>query len=565
MDPLFLLVIIAVVMVLAFDFTNGFHDAANIVATVIASRAMTPLQAVAVVGVFEFLGPLLGGTAVANTVGSFVTISDMAALPAVTIVLAGLSGAIFWNLLTWWLGLPSSSSHALVGGMVGAVCAAVGGSHVVWGFRELATHGQVHGVTKVLLGLLLSPVAGFCIGFIIHRMMGLLLRTARPTVNRRLKLAQFVTAAGLAFSHGANDAQKSMGILTLVLVLGGFIPHFAVPFWVMMACATALTLGILSGGWRIVRTPDFPSTDCGLARARFATHRGGSHPRRLTCRGTSIHDACRHGVHPRHRRVRASSGRPVAEGAGDRHGLAGHDSRRGDRVGRRLFSAACFPPPEFLKFTAMSESSPRFFKRLLARIAPTAPDFHALLNEQVAGLLAGVEFLVEFMEASAPVVAARILEQQHQSEEIKMRNLQTLYEAFSTPFDREDIYRAIVGLDEVVNYCKTTVKEMEVLGVQPGKHDLDMAMRIRDGALALRDGYAKLQKTPDEVAKFCNVAHKSERLVEKAYRQALAELFQGGDFINMFKRREIYRHLSNTADRVSLCANTLSDIAVKLG
>ena len=213
----------------------------------------------------------------------------------------------------------------------------------------------------------------------------------------------------------------------------------------------------------------------------------------------------------------------------------------------------------------MSEPPPSFFKRILNRIAPKAPDFHALLNEQVAGVLAGVAFLVEFMETSAPVVAAKVLEQEHKSDDIKVRNLQTLHEAFSTPIDREDIYRAIVGLDEVVNYCKTTVKEMEVLGVQPGKHELDMAIRIRDGAVALRDGYAKLQKAPDEVAKFCNVAHKSERFVEKTYRQALAELFQGSDFINMFKRREIYRHLSNTADRVALCANTLNDIAVKLG
>ena len=256
MDPLFALAVIAVLFVLIFDYTNGFHDAANIVATVIASRAMTPLQAVAVVGVFEFLGPLLGGTAVANTIGGFISISDLPALPATSIVLAGLTGAIFWNLLTWRLGIPSSSSHALVGGLVGAVCAAVGGDHVVWGFHDLM-HGHVKGVTKVLLALLLSPVAGFCLGFLIHKLMSLLLRGARPGVNRRLRFAQFATAAGLAFSHGANDAQKSMGILTLLLMLGGFIPSFHVPFWVMLACATALTLGILSGGWRIVRTLGF--------------------------------------------------------------------------------------------------------------------------------------------------------------------------------------------------------------------------------------------------------------------------------------------------------------------
>ncbi len=257
MELLVLLTIATVVFVLVFDFTNGFHDAANIVATVIASRAMTPLQAVIVVGVFEFLGPLLGGTAVANTIGSVVSISDLPKLSAVAIVMAGLTGAILWNVLTWRLGIPSSSSHALVGGLVGAVCVAVGGSHVVWGFDALVTHGQIEGVTKVLLALLLSPVAGFGLGFLIQHLMGFLLRSAHRTVNRKLRLAQFVTTAGLAFSHGANDAQKSMGILTLLLLLGGFIPRFAVPFWVILACGTALTLGILSGGWRIVRTLGF--------------------------------------------------------------------------------------------------------------------------------------------------------------------------------------------------------------------------------------------------------------------------------------------------------------------
>lgn len=258
--PLTILLVLAcitVVFVLVFDYTNGFHDAANIVATVIASRAMTPAQAVMVVGVFEFLGPVLGGTAVANTIGGVVQISDLQAVQSVTLVLAGLTGAIVWNLVTWWIGLPSSSSHALVGGLVGAVWAATGSSHVVWGFHELFTHAHFTGVTKVLAALMISPVAGFVAGFILHRLMKLLLRAAHPRVNRWLRLSQFVTAAGLAFSHGANDAQKSMGIVTLVLVLGGFIPTFAVPFWVILACATALTLGIMSGGWRIVRTLGF--------------------------------------------------------------------------------------------------------------------------------------------------------------------------------------------------------------------------------------------------------------------------------------------------------------------
>ena len=252
LEPLLLLAIIAVAIVLLFDYTNGFHDAANIVATVIASRAMTPAQAVVIVGVFEFLGPLLGGTAVANTIGSFVTLDDVRPLLSLAILVCGLIGAIVWNLATWYFGIPSSSSHALVGGLTGAVLVSVGGDHVVWGVSQLLA-GHLTGIVKVLAALLLSPL----VGFLVKRLLGALLNRATPAVNRRLRGAQFITAAGLAFAHGANDAQKGMGILTLVLLLGGFIPEFAVPFWVMLACASAITLGILSGGWRIVRTLGF--------------------------------------------------------------------------------------------------------------------------------------------------------------------------------------------------------------------------------------------------------------------------------------------------------------------
>ncbi|HQV08690.1 MAG TPA: inorganic phosphate transporter, partial [Thauera sp.] len=157
-ETMLLLTIAAVVIVLAFDYTNGFHDAANIIATVIASRAMRPLEAVLVVGVFEFLGPLLGGTAVANTIGGFVELEGMSAAHGMSVVLCALGGAIAWNLLTWLKGIPSSSSHALVGGLIGAVTIAAGADHVVWGFRQLA-HGELTGVTKVLLGLMLSPLA----------------------------------------------------------------------------------------------------------------------------------------------------------------------------------------------------------------------------------------------------------------------------------------------------------------------------------------------------------------------------------------------------------------------
>ena len=256
MNIVIFLAVATVAVTLVFDYTNGFHDAANIVATLIASRAMLPSHAVLLVGVFEFLGPLLGGTAVANTIGKFVDLDGVEPRLALAILLCGLLGAIAWNLITWRKGIPSSSSHALVGGLAGAVVVAVGVDHVAWGFGELADW-HLTGVTKVLLALLLSPLLGFWVAFVIHRAMARLLVGARPVINRDLRRAQYVTAAWLAFSHGANDAQKSMGILTLVLLLGGFVPRFEVPFWVMLACSAAITLGILSGGWRIVRTLGF--------------------------------------------------------------------------------------------------------------------------------------------------------------------------------------------------------------------------------------------------------------------------------------------------------------------
>jgi PiT family inorganic phosphate transporter len=221
--------VIAIVVVLLFDFTNGFHDTANILATVIASRAMTPGQAVVVVGVFEFLGPLLGGTAVADTIGSTVELRGIDAASAIGIVFCGLLGAIAWNLVTWWRALPSSSSHALVGGLAGAVMVSAGADHVVWGFDALAAGGAPIGIAKVLLALLLSPLLGFWVAFALHRVVARLLAGARPVVNRDLRRLQFLTAAWLAFAHGANDGQKSMGIVTLVLMLGGLISQFAVP------------------------------------------------------------------------------------------------------------------------------------------------------------------------------------------------------------------------------------------------------------------------------------------------------------------------------------------------
>lgn len=250
------LMIAGVLIVLLFDYTNGLQDAANMLSTIVASRATTPIQAAILVSSFTFLGPILGGTAVANTIGNFVDVSDLETVASLTVILAGLIGAIAWNLITWWFGLPASSSQALVGGLVGAVVVAAGPEHVVWGFAA-AAQGQLTGVTKVLGALLISPVLGFLFGWAIHRIMRFALRGARPTANRYLRWFQWLTTAALAFSHGTNDAQKGMGVIAMLLVLGGVSAEFHVPLWVILASATAITLGTLAGGWRIVRTLGF--------------------------------------------------------------------------------------------------------------------------------------------------------------------------------------------------------------------------------------------------------------------------------------------------------------------
>lgn len=211
-----------------------------------------------------------------------------------------------------------------------------------------------------------------------------------------------------------------------------------------------------------------------------------------------------------------------------------------------------------------SMSPPSFLRRLYDRVFPKVPDFFLLLSEQCFQVAHTAGLLIEFMETGDPSVGKQIRQDEHEADRIKVRNLHTLNEAFSTPIDREDIYRAIIDLDEVVNYCKTTVSEMDVLGLVPDKFSLEMALHIKEGVDSLVSGYARLATAPEAAAIDADTARKAERKVEKAYRRAIAALFQGDDYITMFKRREIYRHLSNAADRMSNAANTLHDIVVKI-
>lgn len=254
MDVFLLFVIIVIVMAILFDFVNGFHDASNIVATMIASRSVSPERAIVTASICEFLGPLIFGTAVAKTIGKGLV--DPSAID-LWVITAALLGAIFWNLLTWWLGLPSSSSHALVGGIAGAV---IVGS----GYDKL----HMAGLVKVVMALVFSPIIGLIIGFFFLKLMVYLSRGFTPKANEGYKQIQYYSSIGLALSHGANDAQKSMGIITMVLVMyhghlaagnpahliPEYITNFEVPFWVILVCASAIAMGTVTGGWSIIKT-----------------------------------------------------------------------------------------------------------------------------------------------------------------------------------------------------------------------------------------------------------------------------------------------------------------------
>lgn len=237
-----LAIIIAVVVVaLVFDYTNGFHDAANAIATSVSTRALTPRAALAMAAVMNFIGAFLGQK-VAHTVSDTITPPDGS--HGLVIVMSGLLGAIAWNLITWYFGLPSSSSHALIGGLAGAALAS--GSLVNW----------TTVVDKVVIPMVISPIVAFGLGFAVMLALMWIFRRANPhRAQRGFRIAQTVSAAAMALGHGLQDAQKTMGVIFLALLTGGYVgANEGLPIWVIFAAATAISLGTWSGGWRIMRT-----------------------------------------------------------------------------------------------------------------------------------------------------------------------------------------------------------------------------------------------------------------------------------------------------------------------
>ena len=228
-------------LALAFDYINGFHDTANAIATSVSTRAIAPKTAVMMAATLNFLGAMVS-TGVAKTIGG-----DIVTAPEMIngeIIVAALVGAIFWNLLTWWYGIPSSSSHALIGGIIGAVLISVGPEAL-----------QAGGIGKIFISLVASPILALVLGYIVMKILLILFGRFSPIIlNDRFRNMQLVSAALMSFSHGSNDAQKAMGIITLTLVASGHLQTLDVPIWVKIACATAMALGTAAGGWKIIAT-----------------------------------------------------------------------------------------------------------------------------------------------------------------------------------------------------------------------------------------------------------------------------------------------------------------------
>ncbi len=249
MDAIFLIVVLVVIIALIFDFLNGFHDAANAIATVVITKTLTPLQAVILAGLANFAGYFTLGTAVAKTIGKDVVnigmiIKEYDVHVSLLVILSGLLGAAVWNIITWFWGLPTSSSHALIGGLVGSAVAAAGFKVVI-----------AAGVLKIVTFIIVAPLLGVLSAIIFTTIIIRLFKKSNPVKARGIfKKLQLVSAAAYSVSHGTNDAQKTMGIIVMALVAAGMKTNYEVDHWIILACYAAISIGTMFGGWRIVRT-----------------------------------------------------------------------------------------------------------------------------------------------------------------------------------------------------------------------------------------------------------------------------------------------------------------------
>lgn len=251
-----MVLVFGILCIAIFDFTNGFQDAADMIATAIASMSMSPAIAISLITFFTFIGPFIGGLAVADTIGEFVNVSNQSVEIAQSVAIAAVLAAISFNLFAWGFGLPNSSSNSLTSGLIGAGLFALGNSKINWGIEQLM-NGHISGFMKIVTGMLFSPLAGFIVGYFLIKL--LLIGLKRFTVKSKIFLiiSQYITVSWLALTHGINDAQKGMGVMAMLLFASKVYPTFTVPIWVIFICAFSITLGTLFGGWKIIKTVGF--------------------------------------------------------------------------------------------------------------------------------------------------------------------------------------------------------------------------------------------------------------------------------------------------------------------
>lgn len=247
------ILIVVILTALVFTLTNGLHDASSVVATFISCGAANPIQATCLAAVFGFIGAVTSGSAVASTVSAIVTMPIEAAL--LNVLLAGMIGAVIWNIVTWKFGLPSSSTHALVGGVLGAVWVSRGVDYILWGWSALLSNNhELIGITKIIAALILSPLLGFVVAFLLQKVSNLLLRNAKFSINQWINKLQWVIAGLLAYSHGANDTQKIVGIISLALAAANYPFGHIAPVWISSLGGGVMFVGTILGGWSIMKT-----------------------------------------------------------------------------------------------------------------------------------------------------------------------------------------------------------------------------------------------------------------------------------------------------------------------
>ena len=530
--------VVVVVLAVAFDLTNGFHDSSNSIAAPVATRAMRPGTAVALTAVFTVLGPILAGTAVADTVGGLVSVGTA---NTTWILFASLLAAVAWNLATWWWGLPSSSSHALVGGLVGAAVTIGGLGAVHWGGFD---GWRPVGVAGVLAALAVSPVVGGLAGWMGEFAAARSLRRAHRGVTRSILRGEWVTSSALAFAHGTNDAQKTMGLITLALVSTGSIPSFVVPLWVKLVCALALTLGTALGGWRIVRT-----LGRGIYRIRpldgLMSQASSTVDHR---RRRSVGRAGEH--HARGRVLRGGSGRGASVAAcalvggprdrarlgGDPAGLCGHGchGRPGGENGR--MTRHWFLP-----------QTPDVMQTLLAQADIT-----------VAGAIAFASWAGGDLVQEAQVRAC-----EHQAEQVRRELSLQLRQAFSTPVDQEDLFTLSERLDAVLNALKNVVREADGYALEPDAAIAAMASEIATGVQHLRTAIEHLATQGDVATREADAAASSERRMETIYREAMRGLLAVDDLREVVTRGEFYRRTLEIGERLTRVADRVWYAVVK--